>query len=90
MLLILTMLTSATGQDASHQPSGGISGFVRYPDGTPSAGATVYGRSQCEGMGYSVSHEVKTSTDGSFYFPPLLEATCGRVRLSADKREDRG
>ena len=33
-------------------------------------------------------HEVKTSTDGSFYFPPLLEATCGRVRLSADKRED--
>jgi hypothetical protein len=75
------------GQRAESHFSGGIYGLVRYPDGTPSAGAMVSAATECNEM-VSRVQEVKTSTDGSFYVPPFLDARCNRVRLSAKKLED--
>jgi hypothetical protein len=86
--LALLLVTFAAGQDAARRSSGGVSGVVRYPDGTPSVGATVSARTDCKQMGYNLLQKVKTSTDGSFYLPPFPEATCNRVQLSAKKVED--
>jgi hypothetical protein len=88
ILLALFVAGLAVGQDAPSRSSGGISGLVRYPDGTPSAGATVSAVTECKEMGYNRLQEVKTFTDGSFYVPPLLDVSCNRVRLSAKKVED--
>jgi len=76
------------GQQATPQLSGGISGIVRYPDGMPSGGASVIAETDCGDMGFRLVHEVKTSMDGTFYIPPFHGASCNRVRLSADKKED--
>lgn len=91
--LALTVAVSSTGQSISPS-SGGISGVVRYPDGTPSAGATVSAVTECKdgGKGGDVHvnfvQEVHTSADGSFYVPPFLASGCNRIRLSAKKVED--
>jgi len=90
---MLVMATAAVGQNAVHPPSGGISGVVRYPNGMPSAGATVSAVTQCEGepgndVHFNYVQEVKTSTDGSFYIPPFSASVCNRVRLSAKLVED--
>jgi hypothetical protein len=88
ILLALCVAGLAVGQDALPRSSGGISGFVRYPDGTPSAEATVSAVTDCKEIGYNRLQEVKTSADGSFYVPPFLDVSCNRVRLSAKKLED--
>jgi len=88
IILALLVAGSGVGQDVTPRSSGGISGFVRYPDGTPSAGATISAVTECKEMGYNRVQEVKTSTDGSFYVPPFLDVSCSRVRLSAEKLED--
>lgn len=85
---VLFVVALAFGQEASPRSSGGIFGIVRYPDGTPSAGATVSAVTECKEMGYNLGHIVKTSADGSFYVPPFLDSSCKRVRLSAKKVED--
>jgi hypothetical protein len=88
ILLALFVTGLAVGQDVLPHRSGGISGFVRYPDGTPSAGATVSAVTQCKEMGYGFGHGVQTSPDGSFYIPPFSGVSCNRVLLSAEKVED--
>ena len=90
---VLVVAVSAAGQDVVHRSSGGISGVVRYPDGTPSAGATVSAVTECKNRSegdtsVSFVQEVKTSTDGSFYVPPFLNSSCDHIRLSAGKLED--
>lgn len=86
--LALVVAVLAVGQSAIPPSSGGISGFVRYPDGTPAAAATVYARTECKEMGYNLVQEVKTSADGSFCVAPFLDSKCNRVRLTARKMED--
>lgn len=88
IVLALFVARLAVGQDVVPRSSGGISGFVRYPNGTPSAEATVSAVTECKEMGFSRVQEVKTSTDGSFYVPPFQDVSCNRVRLSAKKVED--
>jgi hypothetical protein len=88
IVLSLFVAGLGVGQDVPPRSSGGISGIVRYPDGTPSAGATVSAVTECKEMGYDRVQEVNTSTDGSFYVPRFLEVSCTRIRLSAKKVED--
>jgi hypothetical protein len=83
--LILALL--AEGQSAP-LISGGISGVVRYPNGSPIADATVSAVTDCKDMGYNLVQEVRTAQDGSFYFQPFLAASCNHVRLAAKKVDD--
>jgi len=87
--LALMVVALAAGQDTVPHSSGGISGLVRYPDGTPSAGATVSAVTECK---YEVHvnfvQDAKTSADGSFYVPPFLVSGCNHIRLSAKKVEE--
>lgn len=87
-MLILVAAASLVGQITPPRPPGGITGVVRLPDGTPSDGANVTAVTDCKEMGYTLVQETKTSTDGSFYIPPFVAASCSRVRLSAKKVED--
>jgi hypothetical protein len=87
VLLVFVVSVFARGQRAEPHSSGGVEGFVRYPDGAPSAGVSVSAATECNEMVGRVQ-EVKTSTDGSFYVPPFPDASCNRVRLSAKKLED--
>lgn len=43
----LALVAMAVGQ-VGELRSGGISGIVRYPDGSPSAGATVSAATECK------------------------------------------
>jgi hypothetical protein len=86
--LALALSAFSIGQNAETRSSGGIDGLVRYPDGTPSAGATVSAVTECKEMGYSSVQKVRTATDGSFYVAPFLDASCNLVRLSAERSED--
>jgi hypothetical protein len=88
LALALVLSAAVFGQSALPRYSGGVSGLVRYPDGTPSAGATVSAVTECNEIGYNRVQEVKTSTDGTFYVPLFLDVSCNRVRLSANKVED--
>lgn len=88
IFLTLVVAISAVGQGAAPRSSGGVSGVVRYPDGTPNEGATVSALTECKEMGYNRVYEVKTLADGSFYIPPFLDSTCSRVRLTAARAED--
>lgn len=67
---------------------GGISGIVRYPDGSPSAGAKVTAITECDGMPFRLVQEARTSTDGSFHLPAFLGAECDKVRLYAEHVEE--
>ena len=84
---MLVLSAFAPAQRVEPRSSGGVEGIVRYPDGTPSAGATVSASTECNEM-VSRIEEVKTSTDGSFYVPPFPDARCTMVRLRARKLED--
>lgn len=86
--ILLFVAGLALAQDSPRRSSGGISGFVHFPDGTPSVGATVSAVTECKEMGYNRVQEVNTSTDGSFYVPAFLDVSCNQVRLSASKVED--
>ena len=86
--LLLAFAGVAAAQD-KQVAGGGISGIVRYPDGSPSSGATVVAVTNCkEDVHVSFVYEVKTSSDGSFFVPPFLSTGCNDIRLSAEKRED--
>jgi hypothetical protein len=86
--LILTVVGLAATQDKV-PPKGGVSGIVRYPDGSPSSNATVVAVTNCkDDIHISYVQEVRTSSDGSFYVPPFLASACNHIRLSAEKRED--
>jgi hypothetical protein len=89
ILTWLAMVGLVVGQDIAPRSSGGISGVVRYPDGTPSAGATVSAVTECKDEAHvNYVKDVKTSTDGLFYVPPFLVSGCNRIRLSAKKVEE--
>lgn len=87
-LLALVLSLTVMGQQSAPGSMGGVTGIVRYPDGTPSAGATVFAVTECKEESSQSGRQVKTSEDGSFFIPPLLDADCDRVRLSASKPED--
>jgi hypothetical protein len=83
--LVLALLSE--GQ-ATAPRIGGISSIVRYPNGSPIAEAMVSAVTDCGDMPYNLVREVKTSTDGSFYIRPFVDASCNRVRLEAKKVDD--
>ncbi len=87
-LLALAISLPAMGQQSPPGSLGGVTGIVRYPDGNPSAGATVYARSECTIDHFHLVHQAKTSADGSFFIPPFLDVSCNLVQLSADKADD--
>jgi hypothetical protein len=68
--------------------SGGVSGVVRFPDGSPSGGAKVSAKTECKGMPFTLVNEVTASSDGSFHIPAFEKADCSEVQLSAEKPED--
>ena len=76
------------GPQAGQVGSGGVSGVVRFPDGSPSGGAKVSAKTECKGMPFTLVNEVTTSSDGSFHIPAFGKADCSEVRLSAEKPED--
>jgi hypothetical protein len=85
--MLLSSVIAAQQKAAPHL-NGGILGTVRYPDGTPSAGASVLAVTDCRDMGFNLVQESKTSADGSFYVPPFKTVSCSRVRLTADKKDE--
>lgn len=86
LIVILVAISSSSGQETKPGPIG-ISGVVQYPDGNPSAGATVTGRTTCDREPYHLVHTTKTSADGSFHLPSF-DSECTRVQLSASKLDD--
>jgi hypothetical protein len=78
------LLVSLHGQ----QLDGGISGYVLYPDGGRSEGATVTALTECAGMPFSLVQKAKTAADGSFHIPRFQGADCNKVRLHAEKAEE--
>ena len=87
LLVILIVVGSAIGQENA-RPMGGVSGIVRYPDGSPSRDAEVWARTRCDDDLITLSTTVKTASDGSFYVPPFLSSHCDRILLTAEKQED--
>ena len=95
-LILIVVGLAAAQQNVSHK--GGVSGAVRYPDGSPSFGATVTASTNCPatatadppGTAVHLTHVkwVKTGSDGSFYVPPFLSSHCNRILLRAEKPED--
>jgi hypothetical protein len=88
ILLVFLSSVIAAQQQTAPRMTGGISGTVRYPDGSPSMGAAVSAVTDCGDMGGSLVQESKTSADGTFYVPPFQMASCSRVRLTADKKDE--
>jgi hypothetical protein len=89
VLIKLLLLLTASGlivQEAT-RPVFIVSGVVQYPDGKPSAGATVTGVTACQREPYHRSQEAKTAADGSFNLQ-FVESECGRIRLSAIKADE--
>jgi hypothetical protein len=87
--LIMIVLGLAAQENVSL--AGGVSGVVRYPDGLPSSHATVMATTNCRvdpAHPISLSKEVKTASDGTFYVPPFLSSECNRILLRAEKPED--
>jgi hypothetical protein len=68
--------------------TGGVSGVVRYPDGSPTPHAEVRARTECDDDLITLSKTVKTAIEGSFYVPPFLSSHCDHVLLTAEKPED--
>ena len=85
--LVLIVVGLAAAQPKASL-AGGVSGVVRYPDGSPSPHAEVWARTECNDDLVTRSKTVKTASDGSFYLPPFLSSHCNRVLLTAEKRED--
>ena len=76
------------GPQASQVGFGGVSGVVRFPDGSPSGRTKVLAQTECKGMPFNLVNEVTTASDGSFHIPTFREADCSEVRLYAEKPED--
>jgi hypothetical protein len=84
--VILIVVALASAQE-NVPPKGGVSGVVRYPDGSPSPHAEVWARSLCADL-ITLSKTVKTAGDGSFYVPPFPSSHCDHILLTAEKPED--
>lgn len=67
---------------------GGVSGVVRYPDGSPSPYATVSASTVCQDDRITRLKEIKTASDGSFYVPPFLSSHCNHILLRAENPEN--
>jgi hypothetical protein len=81
-------LSLAAAQESASLTSG-VSGVVRFPDGSASSHATVVGVTNCEDdVHITRLKKVKTASDGSFYVPPFLSSDCNHIVLSAEKPED--
>jgi hypothetical protein len=90
IVAFLAVLTSilVSAQDTTPL-KGGISGVVRYPDGSPCPNATVQAVTSCKNdVHLNLVKEVRTANDGSFYVPPFLTSGCNHIRLNAKKVED--
>jgi hypothetical protein len=85
--VILIVVALASAQE-NVPPKGGVSGVVRYPDGSPSPHAEVWARTLCDDDLITLSKTVKTAGDGSFYVPPFLSSHCDHILLTAEKPED--
>jgi hypothetical protein len=90
---ILATMIALTAAIAPSQnavaPRGGISGVVRYPDGSPSPNATVQAVTNCKSDAHvNLVQRVKTASDGTFYVAPFFSSGCNHIRLSAKKVED--
>jgi hypothetical protein len=87
-LILIVAGLAAAPQKVSH--TGGISGVVRYPDGSPSFGATVTAVTNCTVTPGHLTNViwVKTTSDGFFYVPPFLSSDCNHILLRAEKPED--
>jgi hypothetical protein len=68
--------------------SGGITGFVRQPDGTPVPGATVSATAACKGENSPPDQQVTAAADGSFLILPFANSSCNRMQLSAGKEDE--
>jgi hypothetical protein len=79
--VLLVALSGSIGQDAV-RPVFKVSGVVLYPDGKPSAGATVTGITACKQEPYRIVQTTKTTSDGSFDLQ-FGGTECDRIRLSA-------
>jgi hypothetical protein len=87
----LSLILIVVGLSAAQEtvpPAGGVSGVVRYPDGSPSPQAEVWARSECEDDLVTLSRTVKTASDGSFYISPFVRSHCDHILLTAEKPED--
>ena len=85
--LVLIVVGLSAAQESA-PPAGGVSGVVRYPDGSPSPQAEVWARSECEDDLVTLSKTVKTASDGSFYIPPFVSSHCDHILLTSEKPED--
>lgn len=86
-LSILPLSGFAAAQDKTPLRVGGVSGIVRYTDGSPSSEAVVEAITNCNDDAHErFVQKFTTSSDGSFYVPPF--SNCNHIRLSAEKRED--
>jgi hypothetical protein len=87
----LSLVLVVIGLGAAQQKvslTGGVSGVVRYPDGSPTPHAEVRARTECDDDLITLSKTVKTAIEGSFYVPPFLSSHCDHVLLTAEKPED--
>jgi hypothetical protein len=82
--LILIIVGLAAAQE-NVPLTGGVSGIVRYPDGSPSPHATVSASTNCEDDLVTRLNIVKTASDGSFYVPPFLSSHCNRILLRVNR-----
>jgi hypothetical protein len=85
-IVVILAASGFIGQEVSRAVFG-ISGTVQYPDGKPSAGATVTGITACSQEPYHLVKTTKTSSDGSFRLPPF-DSECNRIQLSASNVEE--
>ena len=85
LIVSLAVVFASTGQATRNVFK--VSGVVQYPDGKPSAGATVTGVTVCEREPYHLVQEAKTAADGSFNLQ-FVDSECNRIRLSASKADE--
>jgi hypothetical protein len=86
--LAFLLAICAVAQQSAPADSGGVAGFVRQPNGTPIAGATVTASAVCKGDNLPPDRQVKTADDGSFLVLPFTDSGCNRVQLSAGKEDE--
>jgi hypothetical protein len=87
-ILGLSLLFVIVGLAAAQENvslAGGVSGVVRYPDGSPSSYATVMAATNCDAGHLTLWKNVETANDGSFYVPPFLSSDCNHILLRAEK-----
>jgi hypothetical protein len=86
-LVVLLVAAAASIAQNAIPPSFRVSGLVLFPDGKPSAGATVTGTTTCEGEPYHSQQTAKTSSTGAFDLR-FQDTACTRIRLSASNEDE--